>query len=443
MKYDVLIIGAGPGGYTAANKASENGLKVALFEKDKVGGTCLNRGCIPMKSLIESAHILEDSKNASLYGLEINNPSFDYEKVNTRKDEVVNTLRDGIIKGLNKNNVDIIYGKARIIEEHKILCNEEIYEGDNIIIASGSVVSIPSIEGKDLCITSDDILEKNYKLPTSLTIIGGGVIGVEIADALNAFGVKINIIEMFDRLIPTLDKDLGQRLNMFFKKKDIGVYTSAKVQRIKEENNKKIVEYLNNKDELVSIESDEVLIATGRRANIENISDLDIKQERGIIGDEIGKTNYANIFVLGDAKDKNIQLAHNAEAQGVNIIDYILNKELTNDISVIPSGIYTSPEIAAVGRSEEELKNKNIEYITKKYLTGANGKCLIENAESGFVKIILVDDVIVGGQIIAPHATELIGELAIAIQKKMKINDLAKVIHPHPTISEMIWNVCK
>lgn len=445
MIYDVLIIGAGPGGYNAANKASKNGLKVALFEKNKIGGTCLNRGCIPMKSLLSSAKLLNESRNGELYGIKYDNISFDYERVNERKNEVVETLRNGVIKELEKNKVDIIYGEAKLINNNKVICNDNEYEGKNIIIASGSIVSKPPIQGIDLCIDSDKVLETNYELPESLIIIGGGVIGVEIASALSSFGVNITIIEMADRLLATLDKDLGQRLQMFFKKNNIEVITSASVKNIKEENDLKIVEFENKKQELETRTSKQVLIATGRKANIDNLisNDFDLEINKGIVGDEIGKTNYDNVFVIGDCKDNNIQLAHVAEAQADNIIDYILNKELSIDMSVIPSGVYTDPEIAVVGLSEEYLKDNNIEYNTYKYLTGANGKCLIENSESGFVKLLTVDNKIVGGQLICPHATELIAEFAIAIEKKMSIKEFKEVIHPHPTISEMLWNITK
>jgi len=444
MLYDVMIIGAGPGGYTAANKAARNGLSVILFEKNKVGGTCLNRGCIPMKSIIESAKIYKYKQTGKIYGINLDEITYDYSLINARRDDVVTTLRSGIEKSLKANKVELVEGEAKIISNNKILCNGIEYEGNNIIIASGSVVSIPPIEGINLAISSDDLLETDYKLPDSLIIIGGGVIGVEIADALSSFGVKITIIEMADNLIPTLDSDLGKRLAMFFKKRNIDVICSAQVKKISEDGDK-VVEYLDKKGELQVIHTDEVLVATGRKANLENlfVDDLGLEIARGIVADKNGKTNIDNIYVIGDAMANNIQLAHVAEAQGENIIDLILNKELENDIDTIPSGIYTEPEIAGVGVKEDDLKQNNVEYIAKKYLTGANGKCLIENSESGFVKVLVVADVIVGGSIICPHATELIGELAIAVEKKMTLKDFAKVVHPHPTISEMLWNVCK
>ena len=441
MRYDVMIIGAGPGGYTAANKAAKNGLSVVLFEKSKVGGTCLNRGCIPMKSLIQSANIYNYKESGKLFGINMDDISFDYSLINNRRDEVVSSLRSGVEKSLKANKVELIEGEAKIIGKDKILCNGEEYEGSNIIIASGSIVAKPPIDGIEHTITSDDVLETDYKLPESMIIIGGGVIGVEIASALSSFGVKITILEMADNLIPTMDSDLGKRLSMFFKKRNIDVICSAAVKKILED---KTVEYIDKNGEAQSLKADEVLIATGRKANLENLfENVELEISRGVVADIDGKTNIDNIYVIGDAMANNIQLAHVAEAQGENIIDFILNREKENDISVIPSGIYTEPEIAAVGIKEDELKQKGIEYQAKKYLTGANGKCLIENSESGFVKILLVDDVIVGGSIVCPHATELIGELAIAVQKKMTLKQFSEVVHPHPTISEMLWNVVK
>lgn len=442
MRYDVMIIGGGPGGYTAANKAARNGLKTVLFEKNKIGGTCLNRGCIPMKSLIQSAHVYKDAKDGELFGVSAQNVSLNYDRVKERRDEVVTQLRTGVEKSLKANKVDVVSGEAKIIEKDKVSCNGEVYEGDHIVIAAGSIPAIPPIEGKEYAITSDDVLEKDHQLKSSIIIIGGGVIGCEIADALNTYGVNVTVIEMADRLLPTLDKELGTRLNMFFKKKGITAICSAAVKKISEDHS---VTFTDKKGEEQVLQADEVLIATGRRADIASLAEdsLGLEINRGVVSDDNGKTNIDNIYVIGDARSGNIQLAHVAEAQGENIVDLILGKDPEIDMSVIPSGIYTEPEIASAGVGEDQLKEKGIEYQSKKFLTGANGKCLIENSESGFVKILIADDVIVGGSIITPHATELIGELAIAVQKKMSPEQFVKVVHPHPTISEMIWDVVK
>ena len=324
MRYDVMIIGAGPGGYTAANKAAKNGLSTVLFEKSKVGGTCLNRGCIPMKSLIQSANIYNYKESGKLYGINMDDISFDYSLINNRRDEVVSSLRSGVEKSLKANKVELIEGEAKIIDKDKILCNGEEYEGNNIIIASGSVVAKPPIDGIEYTITSDDVLETDYKLPESMIIIGGGVIGVEIASALSSFGVKITILEMADNLIPTMDSDLGKRLSMFFKKRNIDVICSAAVKKISED---KSVEYIDKNGEAQSVKADEVLIATGRKANLENLfENVELEISRGVVADIDGKTNIDNIYVIGDAMANNIQLDHVAEAQGENIIDFILNR---------------------------------------------------------------------------------------------------------------------
>lgn len=439
MRYDVAIIGGGPGGYTAAHKAAKNGLKTILFEKDKLGGTCLNRGCIPTKALIEAAHLYKKGREAELYGLHFD-ASFDYAKINERRDEVVAKLRSGVEKMLKADKVEVVYGAAKLIEKDKVLCNEEVYEADHIILAAGSVPSRAPIEGVELTISSDRILEGESEFIDSLIVIGGGVIGSEISDALNCLGTKVTIIEMADRLIPTMDKDLGQRLGMFFKKKGIDVYLSSAVKKIEEEDGEKKVTFTDKSGKEVFLKAKEVLLATGRKAAVEGLVDeaVGLEMKRGVLCDENGRTNIENVYCIGDAISGNIQLAHVAESQGKNIIDLILGKKPHIDMSVIPSGIYTEPEIASVGRSEEELKASSISYASRKALTGANGRCLIENAESGFVKLLIVDDVIVGGSIVAPHATELIAELALAVEKKMTAEQLSEVIHPHPTISELL-----
>lgn len=445
MRYDVMIIGGGPGGYSAAHKAAQNGLKAILFEKREVGGTCLNRGCIPMKALIEAARTYKGARNADLFGVHAENVSFDYAKVNARRDEVVLKLRSGIEKMLKGDKVEVVKGEARIIDKDKVSCNGEVYEGDNIVIAAGSIPAMPPIEGIEHAISSDAILEEAFELPASLIIIGGGVIGSEIADALSAFGVKVTIVEMADRLIPTMDRDLGQRLGMFFKKAGIDVILSASVRKIAKEEVGKSITYVDKNGNEVVLTAEKVLVATGRRANIASLLDENVGVEvfRGIRSDEDGRTNVEGIYVIGDARSGNIQLAHVAECQGENIIDLISGKKPGIDMSVIPSGIYTDPEIAAVGVREDELKEKGISYVSKKALTGANGRCLIENSESGFVKLLIVEDKITGAAIVAPHATELIGELAVAVERGLSPKELADIVHPHPTICEMIRDAVK
>ena len=426
--YDVMIIGGGPGGYTAAGKAAKNGLKTVLFEKDKLGGTCLNRGCIPTKALIRSAEVYDLLRHGENYGVEASDVSFSFTKIAARRDEIVETLRSGIEKGLKAAKAEVVYGEAKILEEGKISCNGEIYEGKEIIVASGSAVGRPPIEGLEYALTSDDLLIEKERFPKSMVIIGGGVIGAEIADAYAALGSEITILEMADRILPTMEKEIAQRLAMFLKKRGVRICTGIKVEKIEKTEEGKRVFYTGK--ESTCVDAEEVLLAAGRRPNI-----------RGLGISEEGLEN-PHIHIIGDAKKGNIQLAHKAIADAEDLIDILLGKEPSTDLSLVPSCIYTHTEIASVGMTEDEAK-KNGSVTVKKVLTGANGKAVIEGSENGFVKIVLKDDVIVGASIIAPHATELISEFTLAIQKKMTVKDMKEIIHPHPTVSEMLGEVLK
>ncbi len=436
--FDVMIIGGGPGGYTAAGKAAENGLKVILFEKDKLGGTCLNRGCIPTKSLIHSAEIYDRYRKSSDLLPREEELSFCFTAAAERRDKTVDSLRTGIEKGLKAKKVEIVYGEAKILEEGKILCNETVYEGKDIIIAAGSKVSLPPIEGREVAVTSDELLIEREVLPKSLVIIGGGVIGVEIADAYAGMGTEVTILEMADHILPNMEKEVAQRAAMFLKKRGVKINTGVRVLKIEKTAEGKSVLFEGKKEETVTAE--EVLLAAGR---IPNTKDLGIREDRGIIADEEGRTELPHVYVIGDAKKGNVQLAHMAMADAENVIDTILGRESSVDTKIVPSCIYTHTEITVTGMSEEEAKEKGLNYQTKKVLTGANGKAQIEESESGYVKVVTVDDVLVGAVIIAPHATEMIGELSLAIQKKMTVKDFHRVIHPHPSISEMLTEVTK
>ena len=438
MKYDVAIIGAGPGGYTAAFKAADSGLSVIIFEKDKVGGTCLNRGCIPTKSLLHSAARCRDIKR------EFPDYRFDTEKAISRKQETVTSLRGGIEKQLKSKKITVINAAATINDPHLIEADGQQYEAENIIIATGSVVSLPPIKGTDspCVITSDDLLEKEDLTFESVTIIGGGVIGVECACMFLNAGKKVTILEIADHILPTLDPEIGQRLSMFLKKKGGIIETKVTIDRIENDT----VIYQNKKGDELSVSSDRILIAAGRKANIAGIADdsINLETERGIIGDENGRTNIPNIYVIGDARNRNIQLAHVAQSQGINVIDTILNREPEKNLSLIPSCIYTDPEIACVGLSQKEAEEKGIKATSRKVLTGANGRSMIEESESGYAKIVLDENnIIIGAQLICPFATEIISELTVAIGNRMTLQQLGKTVHPHPTVSEMISELCQ
>ena len=443
--YDIAIIGGGPGGYTAAEKAAHKGLSVVLFEKDELGGTCLNRGCIPTKALLHGAHSGEA-----------------FSDLHDRKNAVVETLRSGIAGLMKSAKVQVVSGEARIKGAADdgawtMECEGEEYIAKNIIIATGAMPSFPPINGifgdaegeggisralRDGVYSSDNLLEGGGKNLQSLIIIGGGVIGIELATFYANIGTQVTVLEAMDHILPQMTKEIAQRAAMNLKKNGVEVQAQVKIEEIKGEPGYMQVDYLEKKGEAKSITADGILVATGRRANAEeifgNVSGLEF--ERGsIIADEVGKTGAEGIYVIGDAKARNIQLAHVAEAQAKNAVSAICGEEPIVDMRTVPSCIYTNPEIATVGMTEDDAKEAGIEARTVKIPTGTNGKCLIEGAESGFVKLVIGEgDVILGAQLICPRATDLIAELVLAVSHGMTTHDVASVIHPHPTFSEMI-----
>lgn len=453
MKYDLAIIGGGPGGYTATDYASKNGLSVILFECDKIGGTCLNRGCIPTKALIHSAESYKNAKNMSTLGINADNVSYDFKAMNERKTFVVDSLRGGIEKLMKSDKVNVVNAFASV-KSHgadgvEIAAGGEIYEAEKLIVASGSVPAVPPIKGSDIegVYTSNDLLEGEGKNLKSIIIIGGGVIGCECASIYLDLGCEVTVLEAMEHILPPMDREIAQRLTMFLKKQGASVNVSSKVTEISGSKGDFTVSFENKKGEMLTAQGEAVLIATGRRANTANLFECENPPEivRGaVVADENGKTSSDRIFVIGDAKANNIQLAHVAEAQGKNAVDIILGRAPRVDMNAVPSCIYTSPEIACVGLTEDEAKAKGINVKTKKCLTGANGKCLIENSESGYIKTVTDADSgkLLGAQLVCPRATDMISEFAVALVNGLKTSEIARAIHPHPTFSEMIAEAC-
>ncbi|MBQ6653992.1 MAG: dihydrolipoyl dehydrogenase [Erysipelotrichaceae bacterium] len=439
MKYDVAIIGAGPGGYTAAFRAAEEGLSVIIFERDRFGGTCLNRGCIPTKALLHGALTYGELSRAEKYGVTAEKTGYDMERMTARRDEIVEKLRGDLEKAVKTRKITLVSGQAQLTSGHTVSCNGEEYEAENIIIATGSRVAVPPIEGIDSphVITSNELLERRDIDYPSLTIIGAGVIGVECASIYLALGREVTLIEMADRILPTMDQEIAQRLAVYLKKKGARIETSVRVISIDDD----VVCYLDKKGQECRSQSAAILIAAGRRANVEGLlaEGVQLEINRGITADENGRTSLDGVYVIGDAMAGNIQLAHVAMAQGENVIDTILGRPQSVDMKTVPSCLYSDPEAASVGLGEQQAKDMGIAVRVHKSLTGGNGKSVIEDAESGFVKLVTDEnDVIIGAQLVCPHATELISEAALAVQKKMTVKELREVIHPHPSVSEMI-----
>lgn len=408
QQFDLGIIGGGPAGYTAAFQARSKGLSVVLFEKDKVGGVCLNRGCIPTKAILHSAELYEEMKSATELGITAENLSFDYSKVVERKDKIVEKLRKSLELSLKNSGVVVVNAEAKITPhtmkdgENQVFANEEIYECKKIITATGSKPR--DFDGlrfdHKFILSSDDIL--NLKtLPKSIVIIGSGAIGIEWARILSAFDVEVTIVEMADHLLPLADIEVSKRVERIFKSKKIKFYTSNGVEKIENQN--------------VTLKSGEiltpelVLLATGRTP--QPIENCDI-----CIGDACGK----------------IQLAHFAIKQAVAEIANIEFNE-----NLVPSVVYGCPEIAWIGKREQDLEEGN--YKKSNILISALGKSHCDNCSDGFIKILSQEGKIVGAHIVSKEAASLIQEITIAMQNNIAIDDLKKVCFAHPTYSEGIF----
>lgn len=408
QQFDLGIIGGGPAGYTAAFQARSKGLSVVLFEKDKVGGVCLNRGCIPTKAILHSAELYEEMKSATELGITAENLSFDYSKVVERKDKIVEKLRKSLELSLKNSGVVVVNAEAKIPShtmkngENQVFANEEIYECKKIITATGSKPR--DFDGlrfdHKFILSSDDIL--NLKtLPKSIVIIGSGAIGIEWARILSAFDVEVTIVEMADHLLPLADIEVSKRVERIFKSKKIKFYTSNGVEKIENQN--------------VTLKSGEtltpelVLLATGRTP--QPIENCDI-----CIGDACGK----------------IQLAHFAIKQAVAEIASIEFNE-----NLVPSVVYGCPEIAWIGKREQDLEEGN--YKKSNILISALGKSHCDNCSDGFIKLLSQNGKIVGAHIVSKEAASLIQEITIAMQNNIAIDDLKKVCFAHPTYSEGIF----
>ncbi|MCX7884448.1 MAG: dihydrolipoyl dehydrogenase [Caloramator sp.] len=450
MIYDIGIIGAGPGGYTAAIRAAQLGAKVCLIEKDSVGGTCLNRGCIPTKALYKNADVLNLLKNIDEFGIKVDDYSIDIEKIHERKQNIVKNLSQGITQLIKTNCIDYFEGNASIFDRNKIEVDfnngkKEKIECRNIIIASGSKPNIPNfLSNVEGLYTSEEILNFS-SIPENLAIIGGGVIGMEFACIFNALGSKVTVFEFMPSIISNIDSEITKRLNIILKKKGIEINTATKVKRI-EKNSDGYILYAEGKKGEFYINVNKVLVSTGRIPNVEglNLNSIGIEYDnKGIKVDDNYETNIKGIYAIGDVNGISM-LAHAASHQGINVVERILIKNIVPHGNIIPSCIFTFPEIASTGITEDEAKSNNKNYKVSKFMFGANGKALTLGEAEGIVKVIAVkeDDneyKIAGVHIIGPHASDLIHEGILAVENKMTINQIKKAIHVHPTLSEAFY----
>ena len=443
MKYDVAIIGGGPAGYTAAEKAAKGGLSTVLFEKNALGGVCLNEGCVPTKTLLYSAKTYDQIKHASKYAVSAENPSFDYPKIIARKNKVVKKLTAGIRMKMKESGVEVITGEAMIqgkTDEGNILiqCTEQVYEAKNLLVCTGSESVIPPIPGVNETEywTSREALQSK-ELPASLIIIGGGVIGMEFASFFNSMGTEVQVVEMLDKILGPMDKELSDMLQAEYAKRGVKFYLGHKVTGIHGQ------EVTVEKDgESFALHGEKVLLSVGRRPVTKGfgLETLALEPYRnGIKVNEYMQTSLPNVYACGDITAFSL-LAHTAVSEAEVAIDHILGKARAMSYKAIPGVVYTNPEIAGVGKTEEELQASGTPYQVKKIPMAFSGRFVAENEMgNGVCKLILAEDgTLIGAHLLGNPASELIVIAGIAIEKGMKAEEIKSFVFPHPTVGEII-----
>ncbi|MCD4712255.1 MAG: dihydrolipoyl dehydrogenase [Clostridiales bacterium] len=444
MQKRIVVIGGGPGGYVAAIRGAQLGAQVTLIERHKIGGTCLNYGCIPTKTLYKNAELLNTLKHIDDFGISVGEVSIDVDKIQKRKDEVVTQLVTGIEQLIKVNDIDVIQGSASFVSEDTLLVTKEDGESfhitcDDIIVASGSKPSMLPLEGVDLpgVITSKELLEFE-SVPKRLVIIGGGVIAMEFAGIFAAMGSEVDVVIRSDRFLKEVDSEITKRFAPFLKKKGINLHKNVSFVRIEKTEDGLALVGETKKGE-VKFPADQILVSTGRSPVLEglNLEAAGIEYtHKGITVDDHYKTTAKNIYAIGDVNGK-IMLAHAASHQGIAAAEAIMGIEHKGNHEVVPNCIFVFPEISSVGLSEDEAAEKGIEIKKSKFMFGANGKALSIGEPEGFIKVISdMDDVILGVHIMGPHASDLIHEGALAITSGLKVDDIANTIHAHPTLGE-------
>jgi len=443
MNYDIGIIGGGPAGYNAAEKAAENGLKTVLFEKNTLGGVCLNEGCIPTKTLLYSAKILDNAKSASKYGIKIDEvPTFDLEKIINRKDKVVKQMTAGVKMKLDNAGVTVIQGEASISGEEndliRIHCGGEVFETTSVLLCTGSETVIPPIKGLSEIDywTSKEALESKT-LPKTLAIIGGGVIGMEFASFFNSMGVKVSIIEMMPEILGVMDKETSKMLRTMYAKKGIEFHLETKVTEVSAS---QVIVEKNGKSS--AIEAEKILLSVGRRPITAGLGleTLNIEMDRSAVKvNEFMQTSHSQVYASGDITGFSM-LAHTAYREGEVAINRISGIEDVMSYRAIPGVVYTNPEIAGIGETEEALKAKGARFRVLKLPMAYSGRFVAENEQgSGLCKLILDEfDRIIGCHILGNPASEIIVVAGVAIESGFTVEQFQKIVFPHPTVAEII-----
>ena len=457
QEYDLVILGGGTGGYVAAIRASQLGLKTAIVEKGKLGGTCLHNGCIPSKALLRSAEVYATAKKAEKFGIFASDVTFDFAKVQERKDTIVSQLHKGVQHLMKQGKIDVFEGTGRILGPSIFspmpgTISVEMNNGDenemlipkNVIVATGSRPrSLPGLEIDGEIVLSSDEALKLQALPSSIIIVGGGVIGIEWASMLSDFGVEVTVIEYAPKIIPTEDHEISKEMQRLMKKRGVKIVTGAKVlpETLSKDEGASISAEV--KGTVKEFKAEKILVSVGRQANIEGIGleNTEIEVQKGFIAvNEYFQTKESHIYAIGDCIG-GLQLAHVASHEGITAVEHIAGKDPQPiDYTLVSKCIYSSPEAASVGLTEEEAKEKGFKVKTGKFSFRAIGKALVYGESDGFVKIVADEetDDLLGVHMIGPHVTDMISEAGLAKVLDATPWEIANTIHPHPTLSEAI-----
>ena len=444
--YQLIVIGAGPGGYTAALRAAKLGLHTAIVERREVGGTCLNRGCIPTKTLLHASQVYSDAAEGARMGVHAGNISYDMGEIFAYKRSVSDKLRQGIHALLKGAKVDVVEGTAQITAPGEVTVTAPDgaavqYTAERILAATGSVNVRPPIPGLELpgVMTSDELLEGTDKPFESLVIIGGGVIGVEFATFYSNLGCRVTLVEGMANLLPMMDRELGQNLAQILKKKGVEVLTSAMVQSLEPAEGGLCV-HLRQKDKDVSVTGEKVLCAIGRRAYFDGLFAPEMMPAlngKRLLVDENYQTSLPGVYAIGDASSA-VQLAHVAAAQGTDCVERMCGSKGTTDLRVIPSCIYSAPEIAVVGLTEAEAKEQGIPAVSGKCTLFSNARTIIEDPGRCFMKLVGRTDTreVIGAQLMCQHASDMISQISTAMVNHLTAEQLLSVMRPHPSFEE-------
>ena len=442
MIYDLAIIGGGPAGYTAAELAGKNGLKTILFEKNNLGGVCLNEGCIPTKTLLYSAKVYHSAKEAAKYGVSCENLTYDLSKIIARKNKVVRKLIAGVRAKMTESGIDVVTGNAIVQaaseDQITIFCNEQIYKVKKLLICTGSETFIPPIQGiEEVNFWTHREALDNKEIPNSLLIVGGGVIGIEFAAFFNTLGAKVIVVEMLDEILGGMDREVSALLRNELTKKGVEFHLETKVIAVS--GNCVTIEKGGEKQ---TIETAKILLSVGRKPVLSGFGFENLRLEtckNGLNVNEYMQTSHPNVYACGDVTGFSL-LAHTAVREAEVAVQHILGKSEKMSYKAIPGVVYSQPEIAGVGRTEEILQSENIPYCIKRLPMAYSGRFVAENEQgNGVCKIIEGEDgTVLGVHILGNPASELIVIAGIAIEKGLKAEELKTVIFPHPTVGEII-----